>query len=190
MRDRLPSLPSSCLALLPASGFRLRYGRGVTYDPSKRSVPELLADWAGIMRQLRLKNIVRTSNNPAGDIAEAVVAAHYEGERGSFSQAGWDVRTKTERIQVKALRRTAANTKRTNLSPIRDTAYDAVVIVVFDEDFRIDEGVKVSRGVVEELFPHREHVNGRIITVTKNFLADPRVESVDLSGAYAKLHAS
>jgi hypothetical protein len=32
-----------------------------------------------------------TNNNPIGDIAEAIVATH-GGERGSFSQAGWDAR--------------------------------------------------------------------------------------------------
>ena len=139
----------------------------MTYDPGTRTTPELLADWAAIMRQLRLRDVVRTSNNPAGDIAEAVVAAHYSGERGSFSQAGWDVMTPDgERIQVKAMRVTEANLKRTNLSPIRDIDYDSVVVVIFDEDFRTTEGLKLARSLVEELYVHREHVNGRIITVT------------------------
>ncbi len=80
----------------------LGYGQTVvTYKTAERSTVQLLADWAAIMRELRLRGIVRTSNNPAGDIAEAVVAAHYGGERGSFSQAGWDVMTPDgERIQV------------------------------------------------------------------------------------------
>lgn len=159
------------------------------YDPSQRTVAELLADWAAIMRELRQRNIVRTSNNPAGDIAEAVVAAHYDAERGTFSQAGWDVRTRDgQRLQVKALRVTAANSKRTNLSPIRDSDYDAVVVVIFDEDFRITEGLWIDREVVEELFPHRTYINGRVITVTARLRADPRVTAVDLSDAYAKLH--
>lgn len=90
-----------------------------------------------------------------GDIAEAIVTEHYGGERGSFSQAGWDVKTQDgERIQVKAMRRTSTG-KRTNLSPIRDSEYDSVVIVLFDEDFRVTEGLKLAREVVEELFLHR-----------------------------------
>ena len=58
----------------------------MTYDPSSRTTRELLADWAAIMRQLRARDIIRTSNNPIGNIAEAVVALHYGGQRGSFSQ--------------------------------------------------------------------------------------------------------
>jgi len=112
------------------------------------------------MRDLRAREIIRTNNNPVGDLAEAVVAAHYGGERGGFVQAGWDVRLPTgERLQVKALRETGAGGRR-NLSPIRDADYDAVIVVIFDEDFRVTEGLRIERATVEELFPHRERVNG------------------------------
>lgn len=89
------------------------------------------------MRQLRARDIIRTNNNPIGDIAEAIVALHYGGERGSFSQAGWDVLLPDgERLQVKALRLAGARGRR-NLSPIRDADYDAVIVVIFDDDFRV-----------------------------------------------------
>ena len=143
------------------------------YDASSRSTRHLLADWAAIMRQLRDRGVIRTNNNPIGDIAEAIVAEHYGGERGSFSQAGWDVLLPDgERLQVKALRWAGARGRR-NLSPIRDADYDAVVIVIFDEDFRVMEGLRLERAIVEELFPHRAHVNGRIITVTQKLRAHP-----------------
>ena len=139
----------------------------MSYDPAKRSTRELLADWAAIMRQLRARDVVRTNNNPIGDIAEAIVAAHYNGERGSFSQAGWDVVLQDgTKLQVKALR-LAGGRGRRNLSPIRDTDYDAVIVVIFDENFRVTEALRIERETVEQLFPHRAHVNGRIITVTK-----------------------
>lgn len=167
--------------------------RGVTfsrvrYDPAGRTTTELLADWAAVMRELRHRDVIRTNNNPVGDIAEAIVAAHYGGVRGSFVQAGWDVRLPDgELVQVKAMRMTATG-KRRNLSPIRDSDYDAVVIVIFDEDFRVTEGLKLTRKVVEELFQPNGHVNGRIITVTDKLRGDPRVESVDLSGAAQRLN--
>ncbi|MBA3428822.1 MAG: hypothetical protein H0U07_09650 [Actinobacteria bacterium] len=160
----------------------------MTYDPASRSTPELLADWAAVMRELRVRDVIRTNNNPVGDIAEAIVAAHFEGERGGFSQAGWDVKTPDgERIQVKAMR-TTPTSKRRNVSPIRDSDYDSVVIVVFDEDFKVLEGLKLTREVVEELFAHRPYVNGRIITVTQNLRADERVEKIDLTAAALGLH--
>jgi hypothetical protein len=57
-----------------------------TTDLSKMPTRQLLALWAQALRELRDRDVVRTFNNPVGDIAEALVALHYEGERGSFSQ--------------------------------------------------------------------------------------------------------
>jgi hypothetical protein len=164
----------------------------VPYEPEDRSTPELLRDWGAIMRELRARDVVRTNNNPVGDIAEAIVAEHYGGERGSFAQAGWDVRTpQGERIQVKAMRQTAG-AKRRNVSPIRDRDYDFVVIVIFDEDFVLTEGLRLSRDVVEELFHHRDYVNGRIITVT-NVLRAGRASRAEapctLAGARVFYHS-
>jgi len=160
----------------------------MTYSPSRRTTPELLADWAAVMRELRVRDVVRTNNNPVGDIAEAIVHAYYGGERGGFSQPGWDIKTPDgERIQVKAMR-TTATTKRRNVSPIRDTDYDSVVVVVFDEDFQVLEGLKVSREVVEELFVIRPYLNGRVILVSQKLRDDPRVESLDLAPAALRLH--
>jgi hypothetical protein len=55
------------------------------------------------------------------------------------------------------------------------------VVVIFDEDFRVVEGLRIDRATVERLFRHRSHVNGRIITVTAKLRALPEVEIVGLS---------
>lgn len=64
-----------------------------TVDLSKLPTRQVLALWAQTLRELRDRKVVRTFNNPIGDIAEALVALHYKGRRGSFSQASWDVKT-------------------------------------------------------------------------------------------------
>jgi len=86
-------------------------------DLKTLSVRELLALWAGALRELRERGVLRTFNNPIGDIAEELVALHYGGQRGSFSQKTWDVQVGDERLQVKALRDTGNRTRR-SLSPI------------------------------------------------------------------------
>ncbi len=58
------------------------------------------------VRELRDRGVVRTFNNPIRDVAEALVAAPYGSERGSFSQKTWDVKTDDEVLQVKAVQRT------------------------------------------------------------------------------------
>jgi hypothetical protein len=156
---------------------------GVRPDLEKLSIRDLLALWAGAIRELRRREVVRTFNNPIGDIAEELVAAHYGGERGSFSQKTWDVRIGEELLQVKALRLTGVATRR-NLSPIRsDDGYDAVVVVIFTEDLRVKEALRIPREVVNDLFERRPHVNGRVITLTRRLREHPSVETIQLSDA-------
>jgi len=150
-------------------------------DLQSMSVRELLALWAGSLRELRDRGVVRTFNNPIGDIAEELVALHYGGERGSFSQKTWDVRVGDEFLQVKALRRTGTRTRR-NLSPIRsDEGYAAVIVVIFTEDLRVDEALRIPREVVNDLFARRPHVNGRIINLGHRLREHPNVHSIPLS---------
>lgn len=134
------------------------------------------------MRELTERDVIRTNNSPTGDIAELVVADHYDGERGSFSQLGWDVLAPDgERIQVKSLRKMPGK-KRTNFSPISEDEYDSVVIVIFNEDFQVTEGLKLSRASVEEMFGLNKK-GQRIIRWTKKLRDDPRGEPVDFSSA-------
>ena len=152
-------------------------------DLDKLGTRDLLALWAQTLRALHDRGVVRTFNNPIGDIAEELVAAHFNGERGSFSQASWDVRTPDgELLQVKALRRTGAKGRR-NLSPVRSDAYAAVIVVVFTEDLRVEQAIRISQKVVTELFKVRPHVNGRVITLTRRLMDHPEVTSFELSDA-------
>jgi hypothetical protein len=152
-------------------------------DLAKLPTRQLLALWAQTLKTLHDRGVVRTFNNPIGDIAEELVAVHYAGERGSFSQSSWDVRTaEGELLQVKALRRTGARTRR-NLSPVRSDNYTAVIVVVFTEDLRVEQAIRVPQPVVSELFKVRRHVNGRIITVTQRLLSHPAVAIFELSDA-------
>lgn len=158
-------------------------------DLSSMTIAELLRLWAGTMAEFRTRDVVRTANNPVGDIAEAIVHEHYGGTRGSFSQKGWDVQDVTgRRLQVKGMRRTGQRGRR-NLSAIRDSDYDLVVIVVFDSDFTLATALEVPREVVEELFAIRPYVNGRIITVSEALLRHPKVSEIDMTAAYARLGA-
>ena len=127
----------------------------MTYDPTLRTTGDLLKDWAAIMRVLQARDVIRTDNNPVGDIAEAVVHARYGGERGGFSQKGWDVTTPHgTRLQVKGLKITSRGNPSRNLSPISGIDYDIVVVVIFDEDLIVTEALWVPRDVIEEMFPN------------------------------------
>ena len=89
---------------------------------------------------------------------------------------------------MKALRRTGTKTRR-NLSPVRsDDGYDAVIVVIFTEDLRVEQAfLRIPREVVNDVFPRRAHVNGRVITLTNRLLAHSGVTTIELSDVM--LHA-
>jgi hypothetical protein len=157
----------------------------VSYDATSKDKRELLSDWVAIMRQLRAIGVIRTNNNPIGDIAEAIVCDHYKGERASFSQKGWDVKAPDgELIQVKSRRKTPESNP-TVLSPISDDEYDSLVVVIFDEDFQVTEGLKATRALVEDRF-ELDGKNQRRVSLS-GLRADPEVERVDFSEVSAWL---
>ena len=165
------------------------YRRAMGYDPTARTLGELLEDWAAIMRELKVRDVLRTNNLPTGDFAEVIVAVHFGGTRGGSSQTGWDViASDGERLQVKGTRHLGTGVCGASITPIRDTAYDSVVVVVFDEDFVVIEGLKFPREVVEERFPVEQYRNARAVRLTRKLRADSRVESVDLSEAHRRVH--
>jgi len=105
-------------------------------DLTALSNRELLLAWTGSLEELRRRGVVRTYNNPIGDIAEAIVARHYGGVRGSFAQAAWDVAIGEELLQVKACRRSTPTTS-LGFSPVRHReGYTALVLVVFTAEMR------------------------------------------------------
>jgi hypothetical protein len=67
------------------------------------SVSELLRLSRDILRQLRTRGIIRSSNAPAGDYAELLTQRLTDGELAPNSQKSWDVTTPSQkRLQVKA----------------------------------------------------------------------------------------
>ena len=156
-------------------------------DLTARTVPELLRLWTGSMSELRARGLIRTGNNPVGDLAEAIAYEHYGGERGSFSQKGWDIRTPGgERIQVKGMRRTPDN-KRVNLSAIRDTDYDTLLVVIFDFEFDLADAFTISRQAVELTWSRNQHVNGIIPRLSRKLLEGELITRVDLQPAFQRV---
>jgi hypothetical protein len=64
---------------------------------------------------------------------------------------------------------------------VRSDDYTAVIVVIFTEDLRVEQAIRIPRAVVNELFAIRPHVNGRVITVTQRLLDHPDVSSFELS---------
>jgi hypothetical protein len=156
---------------------------GPMVDLSALTNRELLDVWTGSLDELHARGVVRTYNNPIGDIAEAIVARHYGGIRGGFSQAAWDVAIGQELLQVKACRRATAKT-RLGFSPVRHTdGYTALVLVVFTAGMRVEQAWRIPRETVNALAKYNAHVNGLKIGLTAAVTSHPEVEPLELSDA-------
>jgi hypothetical protein len=146
------------------------------------SVPSLLRLSRLILRELRARGIVRSSNAPAGDYAELLIQRTTSGELAPNAQKSWDVKAASqERIQVKARVLTPENPSR-QLSPIRSWDFDTLAVVLFDDDFSVVRAVSLDIEVVRAVGVWRKHVNGWIVFARDDLLAD----GVDMTNEVAQ----
>jgi hypothetical protein len=101
------------------------------------SVAELLALSRQVGAELRRRGVVRTSNF-AGEYSEWLVRQTTGGELARGSQRSWDVLTPTgERLQVKARIVAGRGPGERELGVFRSWDFDAAVVVLFDDQFRV-----------------------------------------------------
>lgn len=126
------------------------------------SVGELLALSRGILAELRERGVIRSGNAPAGDYAELLVQRATKGELAPNSQRSWDVLTpEGERLQVKARVVTApTRAGERQLSVFRSWDFDALVIVLFDDGFRVWRATRLPASLLEQQSRFIEHVRG------------------------------
>jgi hypothetical protein len=149
-------------------------------DLSALTNRELLDVWTGSLDELHARRVVRTYNNPIGDIAEAIVARHYGGIRGAFSQSAWDVAVGAELLQVKACRRATPKTK-LGFSPIRHAdGYTALILVVFTAGMRVEQAWRIPRATVNAIAKFNSHVNGLKLGLTAEVTGHPDVRRLEL----------
>ena len=141
-------------------------------DLSQKSIGELLGLSRQILRELRERGVIRTGNAPAGDYAELLVQRATAGELAPNSQRSWDVLTaEGERLQVKA--RVVTDPKvagERQLSVFRSWDFDAAVIVLFDDEFRVWRAARVPVEELEARGRLTEHVRGFRIMATDSLL--------------------
>lgn len=130
----------------------------------KETVQSLLKAYAEILRELRKRNLIRSTNNPVADIAETLVAIALKLELVGGSTTGHDAISTMNglRYEVKGRRVTTENKSR-QLSFIRGLDkdhFDFLVGVLFDEDFEILKACIIPRATVRRLAKYVKHVNG------------------------------
>uniref|UniRef100_UPI0035B0F975 hypothetical protein n=1 Tax=Paenirhodobacter enshiensis TaxID=1105367 RepID=UPI0035B0F975 len=131
-------------------------------DLSQLTAAKLLALHAQIGEELRSRGVLRTANNPTGDLAEYLFCAAFGWTQAPNSERGFDAAGPDgTRFQIKGRRVHRRNPSR-QLSAIRDLAgvhFDVLAGVIFDDDFRVVRAALIPRGVVEARSTYVAHTN-------------------------------
>jgi hypothetical protein len=133
-------------------------------DIAGLSSQDLLGLHAQIGELLRARDILRSSNNPTGDLAEHLFCkALPSWERKRNSHAGFDAIDKqTEvRYQIKG-RRCTVKDKSRQLGAIRnlkDKPFDVLAVVIFSKNYGVQRAALIPWAVVDLLSERQKHTN-------------------------------
>jgi hypothetical protein len=154
---------------LAPEAVRLSFQENRKMDLSK------LSDWELLERHTKLevelkgellrREILRTSNNPTGDIAEHLFCIACKWKRANNSRAGFDaIGKKGVRYQIKSRRIVRDSSNSRQLSAIRGLKgpkhFDFLAGVLFNGDYSVKRAVLIPHAVVLKLATPDEHVNG------------------------------
>lgn len=117
------------------------------------SAADLLVLHARIGDELRVRGVVRTGNNPVGDLAEVLFCRAFGWQQAGNSNRNVDaIGQDGSRIQIKGRRLTSHNASR-QLSAIRDfdgAHFDVLAAVLFAEDYVVRRAALIPRAAVAQ----------------------------------------
>lgn len=144
-----------------------------------KSVAELLALHTAALEELRQREILRSANNPTGDLAEYYFCAAFGWAQENNSKKAFDaIGNAGVRYQIKG-RRVHRRNKSRQLSAIRDLqGFDFLAAVLFDDDYRIMRAALIPSAVVSENSTYIEHTNSHKFLLRDAVWSFPDVEDV------------
>jgi hypothetical protein len=151
-------------------------------DSVHPTTSELLANYAAILAELRLRKIVRSGNAPAGDYAELLVNAALGGRLVEHSSVkGHDLVLPDETtVQVKT--RLVSNPPRRSqlqTSPFRSWAFTTLALVLLSaDDYTVVRGVLIPSADARALSSPRAHVNGDVLMMTSRLCNHPAAKDI------------
>ena len=148
-------------------------------DLKDKGIFELLALNAAILEELRSRNVLRSANNPTGDLAEYLFCTAFRWSQAPNSKKGFDA-TNNEgtRFQIKGRRLHKRNTSR-QLSAIRDLdGFDFLAAVLLDVDYRVTRAALIPVAVVRNRSTYIAHTNSQKFMLQEVVWDDPEVIDV------------
>jgi len=144
-----------------------------------KSIAELLALHAAVMEELRARDVLRSANNPTGDLAEYMFCTAFGWTQEGNSAKAFDATGDDGmRYQVKGRRIHRRNRSR-QLSAIRDLdGFDILAAVLFDDDYRVVRAALIPVAVVRSRSTYIAHTNSHKFLLCDAIWDDPDVIDV------------
>ncbi len=136
----------------------------------------LLSDYARVMRELRDSGVIRSSNNPVGDLAEVIVCELLDLKRAPKNARGYDAvsRDGKTRYEVKARRHTKENAT-SRMGQIRDlekNQFHFLAVVIFYEDFNLKGVWLIPHKLLTKYGKYSEYSNSHSLTFSGGIMAE------------------
>jgi hypothetical protein len=158
----------------------------------EKSTQGLLRLYCDIVSELRRRGVIRSTNNPAADVAELLVTRALRLERAPKSTRGYDAFDRAgRRFEIKARRLTKESPSR-ELSVIRGLEkkhFTHLVGVLFTDRFEVMRACLIPVDVVKQVARYSEHVNGWRLLLRDSVwgIADVKDLTKDLQSAFKQL---
>jgi hypothetical protein len=154
--------------LLPCGPPLHRMPPRMDIDVRSLTVRELLRLSASIVTELNIREVVRSRNPPAGDLAEYLVAKAYQGELAAPSVKSWDVQAGARKLQVKCRLVDRDDRRSQTFSSFRSWEFDACVFMTLDcYTYDVIRAVEVPMATVKTLARETSWVKGHNISVKR-----------------------
>lgn len=134
--------------------------KGGMDDLRNKSISELLVLHASIMEELRARDVLRSANNPTGDLAEYLFCKAFGWTQAPKSAKAFDaIDIDGKRYQIKGNRLDQPNKSR-QMSAIRDlNGFDVLAGVLFDWNYKVIRAALIPLNVVRDRSTFTAHTN-------------------------------
>jgi hypothetical protein len=150
-------------------------------DWTQHSIAELLRENAAILRELRRRRVVRSTNNPVADLAETLAKRAFSLKLAAGANKCFDGTCDDgKKWQVKGRRLTAEN-QNSGLSVIRnlnEAGFDYLLAIYFDETFAVQQALRIEHAAVVEHGRFSKQQAGYVVRKTAALLQDARCVDV------------
>lgn len=137
-------------------------------DVRSLTVRQLLRLTAQIVTELQRRDIVRSRNAPAGDLAEYLVVKAYQGVLAAPAVKSWDVQVGDRKLQVKCRLVDPGDRRSQSFSPFRSWEFRACIFIVLDcYTYDIIRAVEIPMETVRALAKEIPWVSGHRINISQ-----------------------